>query len=615
MKTEGATNVVFLSPPRPQRSRRKKQQRGQGVLWFREHRAEVAPFFAMWATALGATATYWVPLAGLWYFLAAGAVSGALYKWGDKVRAVRQFTAVGGGRNRSRRQQIRLWYLLVLPGVAATWSAWATWGAVSPGAWEYLVLALVTCLASTYWWATLKRKKSVRVEMIGISREHQSRAVRDARAMILDWSGYTSAAGLQGAELRGLVFNRWSVCIRMKIRRGMTTRNFTQLRKERLATASRWPTSEERVRVDRNIDGDSRMISVRYMLADPHKDTIKPPAFEEMSDEEVCIGIFEDASFVYFEWVNTLIAGLTRSGKSVLVNVLLRAFARMPHVTVIGIDAKPGAPELGPWKDVLAVLASSPGEVRDVLEKIMDGLTRRGLIMQQRGWRVWKPTPAEPFIVLLVDEVQLLDNKCKELLGDIASVILAMGGKVIVATQYPVKDNLPNRIKQNLDQRISFRVADGTADRVVFGDDAKAKGWEPSVLCVKERKGSFLIRNSMHTAPMLARGFFQEDSEVFADVEILKGFRTDIDAATWHMGEVTESAAGELEEGTVITAVQVADSPEDRVLDAISMGAVFPGQITKFTGIPKRTVNEILARLKEDGKVIQDGERKPYRRA
>src|SRR5690606_39630726 len=124
--------------------------------------------------------------------------------------------------------------------------------------------------------------------------------------------------------------------------------------------------------------------------SDLHADTLSPPEFDQMDDEVITLGLFENAATVIFSWVNTLIAGLTGAGKSGMINTLVRAFAKIPHVAMVGVDLKPGAPELGPWRDVMAALADSPEKTHALLDQILIGLQRRGDIMLQRGWKSWR---------------------------------------------------------------------------------------------------------------------------------------------------------------------------------------------------------------------------------
>ncbi len=611
---------LYLSPPKY----RAKKSAGSGSSGFgvflRENSNEIAPFVLAWFYGLGATLVARESWSVIAYVTLSAACSILIYFYGHRFRGLRQFVAKPAKGSRSLRQRVRLAYVLAAPFVLAGWASWATWpNAASDGAWHrptawgYLVLIMVVGVASGPWLFELRSKRKIVLTLDGLSREEHDAARRDAKTLINGWVGWTGRAGLVGAKLKGLTFSRWSRCIEIEMRHGAQTLNWTALRMNKIETASLWTIAPNMARVDRS-DTDTRRMTIRYMLADPHAETMPPPAFEEMDDEKISLGVFENALTVWFEWVNTLVAGLTRAGKSALVNTLIRAFAKIPHVALVGVDLKPGAPELGPWREVFAALADTPGTTHALLDQILIGLQRRGDLMLQRGWRTWRVSVKEPFLVLIIDEIQRLDKKARDKVADIAAIIGAYGGIVIIATQYPVKENLPSKIKQNLSQRIGFRTADATADRVIFGDSATRTGWKPSELCPEDRRGSFLIRNGFHVRPVLARGWFNDEAEVIREADVLSRHRTEIDRATWS-GEITE---GEVIDAEIVTETRTEIEPSTvstraQVFDAISIGHGTPRAISKYTEIPERTVKLIINQLAESGQIEQDRPRAPWR--
>ncbi len=612
-----ATVRRYLTPPKNQRSKKKGpgSPKGDAGSFLRDHRNELAPYVVAWFYLLAVTIFAKTDFAPFAYFGVSAGLSALIFFEGHKIRSIRQFVHRPKTGKRSLRARWRLAYILAVPFVGAVWGLWATmpnsrdtdWH--RPSMWAYVVFLIVVSMAAGPWLFVLRSSKKTMLTMVDLSREDQIIAIQDAKTVINDWIGWSSAAGLQGARLRGLTFSRWSRCIHIEMRRGSTTLNFTPLRMNRIENASLWDISPGMARVDHS--DISRQITVRYMLEDPHAESLDPPEFEDMNDKEITLGMFEDASTVFFEWVNTLIGGLTRQGKSGLVNVLIRAFAKIPHVAILGVDLKPGAPELGPWASVMAGLADSPEKAIDMFQKILFGLQRRGDLMQQRGWKVWRPTRKEPFIVLIIDEIQKLDRKTRKMVADIAAIIGAYGGIVIVATQYPIKENLPSELKQNLDQRIGFRTSDDQADRVIFGNDATRRGWKPSELCPAERKGSFMIRNAMHTRPILARGWYEDEVRVERDAASLAKHLTMIDSNTWDEVAAANEQAMLEDESAVMSATQV--TTEDLVIEAIEIGHGTPKKIAAYTGIPLRTVELFVRRLADAKEIEQDAQRKPWR--
>lgn len=609
---------LYLNPPK-YRSSKKGAGSSDGLGTFlNDHREEIAPYVLAWFYWLATALVGRDPLRVAWFVSVSALCSVMIYFFGYKFRALRQFTAKGKN-GRSRKQKIRLAYVLAAPFVLAAWATWATWpNAASDGLphrptlWGSVVLILVTLVAAGPWLFELRSKRKVVLTLDGLSREEHDTARRDARTLINGWVGWTGRSGLTGARLKGLTFSRWSRCIELEMRHGSTTLNFTALRMNKIETASLWTIAPGMARVDRS-ETDARRLTIRYMLADPHAETMPPPDFDEMDDKMISLGVFENAMTVWFEWVNTLVAGLTRAGKSALVNTLIRAFAKIPHVAIVGIDLKPGAPELGPWRDVFAALADSPEKTHALLDQILIGLQRRGDLMLQRGWRNWRVTVKEPFLVLIVDEIQRLDRKARDKVADIAAIIGAYGGIVVIATQYPVKENLPSKIKQNLSQRIGFRTADAVADRVIFGDSATRTGWKPSELCPEGRPGSFLIRNGTHVRPVLARGWFNDEAEVIREADVLSRHRTEIDRATWNGDLESAIMDAELVEHDSRPAIESVKTTRDQVLEAIEIGHGTPKAVAAYTEIPYSTVKLIISQLAEAGQIEHDGPRSPWR--
>src|SRR5690606_33372365 len=131
---------------------------------------------------------------------------------------------------------------------------------------------------------------------------------------------------------------------------------------------------------------------------------------DETGDDDLTlvIGRFEHGEPVMFDLIHTLIGGASGMGKSGVINSVMRGLAKKRKVAIFGVDLKPGGLELGRWEDVMAGLATRPDQARILFTKLIREIEYRGEIMRQRGIRKWVPTPEEPFIVLVIDEVQEL---------------------------------------------------------------------------------------------------------------------------------------------------------------------------------------------------------------
>jgi hypothetical protein len=489
--------------------------------------------------------------------------------------------------------------------VALGWSGIATWGAVKPDWHALLALVLLTIITAVPWWHHRRIRGSILVRFDGIRGPERNRKLLEARGLVRGWTSFTSAGHVSGAKLRAITFNPWSTMVAIQLRQGATVGEFTARRLDKLESAADAYLSGVQsgsARVDR-VERHTRLAVLRFMTSDPHENPIRPPETGQTDLEKIILGLFETGEQVLLSLVSTLIAGLTGSGKSVLQNVIIRALASIPTVAIVGIDMKPGAPEFGPWRKVMHAIGTDKASTDEILDRIFAGLSYRGHVMSANGWRNWVPTRDNPFIVLIVDEVHLLDTKQRKKLDDIVSIIRAYGGMAIVATQYPIKASVSSAIKANCKQRIGFQVADGAGDRVVFGDQATRTGWRPSVMVPADREGSFLIKSPKYKRPVLARSFMVDDVDVPDVVEQWAPFRTTIDAGTWNQLDAPERLA-ELDAGDdpeIVDAVIVPDDdPLERVLAALAVVNKTSELIT-LTGYPRASLNRYLNQLRDQG--------------
>ena len=499
------------------------------------------------------------------------------------------------------------WYAAACAGTVALWSLCATWSGSKPGARATVALFLLTCICAAPWWHHRRIRGSIPVRFFGLGSNDRKSFLDRSRKLVQEWTAFTSAGHIQGAKLRGIAWNRYSVALSVQLRRGATVSEFSQRRLEKLESAF-GDVKANAARVER-VERHARNAVIRFMIDDPHAEPISPPEDHNIDPEKIIIGLFETGETILFKLVNTLVAGATGAGKSGVVNMIIRALARIPTVAIIGIDMKPGAPELGKWADVMHTLAKTPDEASNVLDQLKAGLTYRGSIMSANGWRKWRPTKSQPFIVIIVDEIQELKRaRLERKLDDIAAIIRAYGGCIVVATQYPTKPNLSATIKANCLQKIGLRTEDQVGDRVIFGESATRLGWRPSTIPAS-REGSFLIKSPEYKRPLLGRAFWLEDDEIDAEAALWGPQRTPVDDATWNpvtTGErlsVDVSAPGtvELVKGDeIVDAVIVDDDPRERVYEALRRRRKV-AEIAEDAGVSRASVYRHLEALRDQG--------------
>ena len=181
-----------------------------------------------------------------------------------------------------------------------------------------------------------------------------------------------------------------------------------------------------------------------------------------------------------------LVAGSTRSGKSVALHAMLCAIllhARESEVRIVLIDPKraefvgyEGAPHL------LAPVLTDPRQATIALDWLMREMDRRYARMEAldvrnlEGWRlkVGSSGDAPPLQLVMIDEfadLMLQSGKAVEVpLVRIAQMGRAAGIHLIVATQRPSKEVLTPIIKANVPARLSFRVTSAANSKIILDE-------------------------------------------------------------------------------------------------------------------------------------------------
>lgn len=603
-----SVTTVRISPPKPPKKRRAKAAptpREELERFLRSHWGILLPYgAALWLALATVIVQKQTELSALVFVGVLALAEGLVWWQGHKVGAIRPI---------ERR------YAYAIPAIGALWSLYATFGNRPVSLHSVGLLVVLVTLSATPWWRHRRIRGSVAVRFEDLPRRVRDQRMKETKRLVTGWTAYTSAGHVQGSRLRGLTFNEWSVAIHVRLRNGAHAGELQRpSRRRHLESASYWPVGEGTVRIQGD-DNDSRNCTIRYMLRDPHAEPIIPDEEEVPTVENLIVGIFETGANVLFALVNTLIAGETGAGKSTLVNRIIQLLAKIPHVAMLGVDATSGATEFKPWSGVMHVVANTADEIDTLFDQVMNECIRRGKIMSSHGWKNFRCTPADPFMVLLVDESQKIkEYRLDRKLSLICAEIRKYGGCVIVATQYPTAPNLPKAITANLPQKIGLRTDGETADRVIFGNNATRTGWSPSVLIPAGRDGSFLIRSKLYGKPTLARCHYVDEHVVERENARWTPQRTGISGI--NLRAVSHVEREHVEPGSVLTLeaaeneeivdAEVMDNTESLIVDMIDRGINKPTAIQRELisygrEVTVRTVNRKLTSLSERGYIRQ----------
>ncbi|MFC9941340.1 FtsK/SpoIIIE domain-containing protein [Nocardiopsis alba] len=301
-----------------------------------------------------------------------------------------------------------------------------------------------------------------------------------------------------------------------------------------------------------------------------------------------------------------LIAGASRSGKTVLLRVLMAKVAADPCAKLILIDAK--RVEAARWRHV-ARTACTPEEISELALDLKKEMDRRYRVLSETG-KNWVPTPKDPRLVAVVDEgAELIKGDSKEtpILSNLQS-LTSMGGEAEIhvwwCTQKPTMTGLGRGIDNTIagqmtGARVSLRVSSPSEARTVLGEDATAQGWAPQEL---ERAGLALIRDGDRGPDPVAIWDMQDADLVAAlpaqtpwgEVPVLdeEGFEDEV---------LDEEEGGEESEGEGGSWIDA----QGAVMAALRTGPKTTRQLMELTGYSRSMVSSALGQHQAAGKVTK----------
>jgi S-DNA-T family DNA segregation ATPase FtsK/SpoIIIE len=210
---------------------------------------------------------------------------------------------------------------------------------------------------------------------------------------------------------------------------------------------------------------------------------------------------------------NALIGGITDSGKSNLLNVVMAYLVACPDVIIWGIDLK-GGMELGPWAACLANLATTPQHATNLLKYAVEEIDIRAREQVARGERLLEPGYDDPALIILIDEYAELPDEAAEYADSVARLGRAVAVNLLAATQRPTQKAMRNNaVRSQMDIRICLRVRERRDVTLILGEGMLTAGWNAHKL---DQPGKFLItaRGPQYAVPRPARAYLITDTDV-----------------------------------------------------------------------------------------------------
>ncbi|EIV94708.1 FtsK/SpoIIIE domain-containing protein [Frankia sp. QA3] len=223
----------------------------------------------------------------------------------------------------------------------------------------------------------------------------------------------------------------------------------------------------------------------REVLGRPVRADLLPPG-DPGDLDRLPVGAREDGTawLLPLRGSHVLVAGATGAGKGSVLWSIVRALApaiRAGLVEVWAVDPK-GGMELGFGEPLFERFACDVDSINDLLSDAVQTMNRR--TGRLRGVsRLHTPSPGDPLVVVLVDEIASLtayvsDPERKKQIGASLSLLLSQGrapGVVVVgAVQDPRKEVLP--LRDLFPVRVALRMTEKAQSDMVLGGGAHDRG-------------------------------------------------------------------------------------------------------------------------------------------
>lgn len=225
------------------------------------------------------------------------------------------------------------------------------------------------------------------------------------------------------------------------------------------------------------------IVALRYLIE--NRDFINAK-----SKITVCVGLTVTGKPVYMDiddMPHVLIAGETKSGKSVAINCMILSLlyrASPDEVQLILIDPK--RVELNIYSKIphlVMPVIDDPRRAAAALQWAVNEMERRYILMDKLGVRdrgeyyeLKEKNPSlelMPQIVVVIDELADLmlqvREHVEEQINRLAAKARACGIHLLVGTQRPSVDIITGLIKANIPARISFKVSSAADSRIILG--------------------------------------------------------------------------------------------------------------------------------------------------
>jgi hypothetical protein len=244
--------------------------------------------------------------------------------------------------------------------------------------------------------------------------------------------------------------------------------------------------------------------------------------------DKLLVALYEDGRPFYLRLFDLLVGGLDilivgtkGAGKSSLIIRILKLLLRVPDVTFIVADGANGR-DLGVFADnnCFYRYVTTPRDLLSLVRTLCPLVDERERVMNQKRWRVWRPSKKHPILVLLIEEMKVFalseyGPQIKTCLEYVSTRNRATGIVIVGATQYPGGSNGKNtfghEVRKGMENRFQFRMGE-SGGMGVLGRPLRRR-------ITSQEKGRFQAEAYMEDRQMHAQVIWTSDEERLALAE------------------------------------------------------------------------------------------------
>jgi DNA segregation ATPase FtsK/SpoIIIE-like protein len=296
-----------------------------------------------------------------------------------------------------------------------------------------------------------------------------------------------------------------------------------------------------------NIDpvpSDSNAFDVTCIETDPHEEPIEWDEEGVRSImEDALIGKYADHQEETTAWwekgiggFHRLMAGVTRSGKSGLMKLLIAIYAEAADTVFWFADLKDGTALL-PFSPLADWTVTTPEDALKMCRALKEVVSARSRELASQGKEVWTPSRKKPVLIVFIDEIaELLGDgvitkiklQAQASLVSVARKGAGVGVLMVMATQYPTLSALgTSQLKSQLTWRACFRMAQPDQAYYIL-PGIKSTGIDPYEID-KHRKGTCYVDAEGEFRMAKLRILYFADSMIKGLVERFFGQRPEMD--------------------------------------------------------------------------------------